>query len=63
MYFTTTRYHQERNGGIFVDIIRDEAHDAGLDIPFKGNIDLNKLQDVIDEKVRKVLLMFVWQLP
>ncbi len=50
MYFTTTRYHQERNGGIFVDIIRDEAHDAGLDIPFKGNIDLNKLQKLIDEK-------------
>ena len=50
MYFTTTRYHQERNGGIFVDIIRDEAHDATLDIPFKGNIDLNKLQRLIDEK-------------
>ncbi|MDD3788235.1 MAG: tyrosine phenol-lyase [Petrimonas sp.] len=50
MYFTTTRYHQERNGGIFVDIIRDEAHDAGLDIPFKGDIDLNKLQRLIDEK-------------
>src|SRR3712207_8014007 len=27
MYFTTTRYHQERNGGIFIDIIREEAHD------------------------------------
>ncbi|HQA75622.1 MAG TPA: tyrosine phenol-lyase [Salinivirgaceae bacterium] len=50
MYFTTTRYHQERNGGIFVDIIRDEAHDARLNIPFKGNIDLNKLQKLIDEK-------------
>ncbi len=50
MYFTTTRYHQENNGGIFVDIIRDEAHDASLDIPFKGNIDLNKLQKIIDEK-------------
>lgn len=50
MYFTTTRYHQEHNGGIFVDIIRDEAHDASLDIPFKGNIDLNKLQRLIDEK-------------
>ena len=49
MYFTTTRYHQERNGGIFVDIIRDEAHDAGIDVPFKGNIDLNKLQALIDE--------------
>lgn len=50
MYFTTTRYHQEANGGIFVDIIRDEAHDAGLDVPFKGNIDLAKLEKVIEEK-------------
>lgn len=50
MYFTTTRYHQERNGGIFVDIIRDEAHDASLNIPFKGDIDLEKLQKLIDEK-------------
>ena len=50
MYFTTTRYHQERNGGTFVDIIRDEAHDASLSIPFKGNIDLDKLQRLIDEK-------------
>ncbi|MDO4695544.1 tyrosine phenol-lyase [Porphyromonas sp.] len=49
MYFTTTRYHQEANGGIFGDIIRDEAHDATLDIPFKGNICLNKLQKAIDE--------------
>jgi len=50
MYFTTTRYHQERNGGIFTDVIRDEAHDASLNIPFKGDIDLNKLQKLIDEK-------------
>ena len=50
MYFTTTRYHQEHNGGIFVDVIRDEAHDASLSIPFKGDIDLYKLQKLIDEK-------------
>lgn len=50
MYFTTTRYHQERNGGIFLDIIRDEAHDAALNIPFKGDIDLNKLETIIKEK-------------
>lgn len=50
MYFTTTRYHQERNGGTFIDIIRDEAHDAALDVPFKGNIDLVKLEKVITEK-------------
>lgn len=50
MYFTTTRYHQERNGGVFVDIICDDAHNAALDIPFKGNIDLKKLESLILEK-------------
>ena len=50
MYFTTTRYHQERNGGIFADVICDEVHDATLSIPFKGNIDLKKLQRLIEEK-------------
>ena len=50
MYFTTTRYHQERNGGIFVDIICDEAHDASINTPFKGNIDLNKLEKLIMDK-------------
>ena len=50
MYFTTTRYHQEKNGAVFVDIVRDEAHDAGLNIAFKGDIDLKKLQKLIDEE-------------
>lgn len=50
MYFTTTRYHQEKNGAVFVDIVRDEAHDAGLNLAFKGDIDLKKLQKLIDEK-------------
>ena len=30
MYFTTTRFHQEANGGIFYDIIRDEAQNTVL---------------------------------
>ena len=50
MYFTTTRYHQEANGGNFVDIVIDEAHDTIIDLPFKGNIDLNKLQALIDKE-------------
>lgn len=49
MYFTTTRYHQEANGGIFRDIIVDEAHDSTANLPFKGNIDIAKLQALIDE--------------
>ncbi len=49
MYFTTTRYHQEANGATFRDIIIDEAHDSANRHPFKGNIDLKKLQTLIDE--------------
>lgn len=49
MYFTTTRYHQEANGGIFKDVIIDEAHDSSAIHPFKGNVDLNKVQRLIDE--------------
>ena len=49
MYFTTTRLHQELAGGAFVDVIIDEAHDPASEHPFKGNVDLDKLQRVIDE--------------
>lgn len=49
MYFTTTRYHQEANGGTFKDVIIDEAHDSQAIHPFKGNVDLAKLQKLIDE--------------
>ncbi len=47
MYFTTTRLHQELAGGTFVDVIIDEAHDPENEHPFKGNIDLNKLEDLV----------------
>lgn len=50
MYFTTTRLHQEIAGGIFVDVIIDEAHDPQNLHPFKGNIDLVKLENLIQEK-------------
>ena len=49
MYFTTTRLHQELAGGTFVDVIIDEAHEPQSRHPFKGNVDLRKLQRLIDE--------------
>jgi tyrosine phenol-lyase len=49
MYFTTTRLHQELAGGMFVDVIIDEAHDPESWHPFKGNVDLAKFQKLIDE--------------
>ncbi len=49
MYFTTTRLHQELAGGKFEDIIIDEAHDPENEFPFKGNIDLNKLEKLVQK--------------
>ncbi|MHB1526190.1 MAG: tyrosine phenol-lyase [Candidatus Dormibacteria bacterium] len=50
MYFTTTRTHQERAGGVFVDVSTDEAHDPESEHPFKGNVDLGKLEDLIERE-------------
>ncbi len=49
MYFTTTRLHQELAGGTFVDVIIDEAHDPTSLHPFKGNVDLDKLETLIQK--------------
>lgn len=49
MYFTTTRAHQELAGATFVDVVIDEAHDPAVEHPFKGNVDINKLEKLIGE--------------
>ena len=47
MYFTTTKAHQELAGATFVDVIIDQAHDPLSTFPFKGNVDLAKLEALI----------------
>ena len=49
MYFTTTKLHQELAGGKFVDVIVDEAHDPENMFPFKGNVNLEKLEVLINK--------------
>jgi tyrosine phenol-lyase len=49
MYFTTTRLHQELAGGTFVDVIVDDAHDPESSFQFKGNVDINKLDRLVQE--------------
>jgi tyrosine phenol-lyase len=49
MYFTTTKVHQELAGGKFTDVIIAEAHDPRSEFPFKGNVDLVKLEKLIRE--------------
>ncbi len=58
MYFTTTRLHQELAGATFIDVIIDEAHESQNTHPFKGNIDLQKLEDVI-KKVGEKKISYV----
>jgi tyrosine phenol-lyase len=53
MYFTTTKAHILRAGGTFKDVIIDEAHDPAACHPFKGNIDLAKLQQLIDDCIAR----------
>jgi len=50
MYFTTTRLHQEMAGGTFVDVIIKAAHDPTDLHPFKGDVDLVKLEELIKKE-------------
>ena len=48
-HFTTTKAHMELNGGKVFEIYTDEALQIKSNHPFKGNIDIGKLEDLIDE--------------
>lgn len=45
-HFTTTKEHMELNGGKVLEIYADDALDIKSSKPFKGNIDINKLNKV-----------------
>jgi len=47
LYFTTSREHVTLAGGIWVDVAIAEASDPESPHPFKGNIDLDLLDDVL----------------
>jgi tyrosine phenol-lyase len=49
MYFTTTKLHQEIAGGTFADVICDEAHDPQSNFQWKGNIDIIKIDKILQE--------------
>lgn len=47
-HFTTTQAHITLNGGSVKEIFTDEALKLTSDSPFKGNLDIDKLIDVIE---------------
>lgn len=46
-HFTTTKAHMELNGGTIFEIFTEEALKIKSNYPFKGNIDTNKLNEII----------------
>ncbi len=48
-HFDTTRANIEYTGATAIDIVYDEAKNPEIDLPFKGNINLEKLQELILE--------------
>jgi tyrosine phenol-lyase len=48
-HFDTTRANIEFTGATAIDIIYDEAKNPEIDLPFKGNINLEKLNELINQ--------------
>ncbi len=58
-HFDTTRANVEYRGAIALDIPIPEAHQPGVWHPFKGNMDLEKLEQVLSENPGKVPMVMV----
>lgn len=56
-HFDTTKGHIESRKAKAVDVTIDEAHDTQLEIPFKGNVSLEKLEKVLKENKGNVPFM------
>ena len=53
-HFDTTKGHIEFRRATAIDCTIDEAFDTTIDYPFKGNVDLGKLEDVLKKSGEKV---------
>jgi len=58
-HFDTTKGHIDSRKAFAVDCTIDEAKDTQLEHPFKGNVDINKLEKVLKEQGDKVPFVIV----
>ncbi|MDR2292057.1 MAG: tryptophanase [Prevotellaceae bacterium] len=57
--FDTTKGHIESRKAFAVDCTIDEARDTQLELPFKGNVDIQKLEKVLIEHNEKIPFIIV----
>ena len=58
-HFDTTKGHIEGRKAFAVDCTIDEAKNTQLELPFKGNVDLKKLEKVLKEQNDKIPFIIV----
>jgi tryptophanase len=58
-HFDTTKGHIESRRATALDCTVDEARDTALDHPFKGNVDLRKLEYALAQHARKIPFIIV----
>lgn len=58
-HFDTTKGHIESRKAFAVDCTVDEAHDTQLEAPFKGNVDIKKLEAVLAKDADKVPFIII----
>ena len=56
-HFDTTKGHIESRKAFAIDVTTDEAKDTQLEVPFKGNVSLEKLEKVLKENKGNVPIM------
>lgn len=56
-HFDTTKGHIEARKAFAMDVTTDDAKDAQLEVPFKGNVSLEKLEKVLKENPGNVPFM------
>lgn len=58
-HFDTTKAHIEFRKALAVDCTIDEAYNTTLDHPFKGNLDLNKLETVLKSHPKEKIPLII----
>lgn len=56
-HFDTTKGHIEARKAFAIDVTTDDAKDAQLEVPFKGNVSLEKLEKVLKDNPGNVPFM------